>query len=111
MCLTDQVWFRKSKKLPWSVNACAQVNHRDVRTWLKYTKHTSICVSLLSAAATSVSMFKAEPNPVLYEGCLSMPTEMGCLTNQAQESEVRDFGVYPGKIYYQELQILQINKI
>jgi hypothetical protein len=29
-------------------------------------KHcTSICVSLLSAAATSVSMFNAEPNPVL----------------------------------------------
>jgi len=30
-------------------------------------------VSLLSAAATSVSIFKAAPNPVLYEGCRSIP--------------------------------------
>lgn len=34
-------------------------------------------VSLFSAAATSVSMFKAEPNPILDESGLSIPTERG----------------------------------
>lgn len=46
-------------------------------------------VSLLSAAETSVSMFKADPNPVLYECCLSTPEEMGCLTYQTHKREVK----------------------
>jgi hypothetical protein len=32
-------------------------------------KQTSIGVSLLSAAATRVSIFRAAPNPVVKEGC------------------------------------------
>ena len=39
------------------------------------TKHTSIGVSLRSAAATRVSIFKAAPKPVVYEGCRRMPVK------------------------------------
>ena len=38
---------------------------------------TSMGVSLLSEAATSVSMFKAEPNPALSECYLSIHTDIG----------------------------------
>lgn len=42
-------------------------------------------VFLLSAAATRVSMFKAEPNPVVCECCLSMPKEMSLINKPDAE--------------------------
>ena len=43
----------------------------DILSWISDVG-ASIYVSLLSAAAISVSIFKSETNPVLYEDCLSM---------------------------------------
>lgn len=44
----------------------------------KITKPTSMGVSLCSAAATSVSIFNAAPNPVVYEVCLGKPKKDRC---------------------------------